>query len=35
LISGVVHDMEITALCADFAPQVLASISRTLKRVLR
>ena len=34
LISGAVHDMEITALCADFAPQVLASISRTLHRVL-
>ncbi len=33
LLTGVVHDMEISALCADFAPMVLASISRTLKRV--
>lgn len=34
LLSGAVHDMEITALCADFAPMVLASLSRTLHRVL-
>jgi aminoglycoside phosphotransferase (APT) family kinase protein len=33
LMAGVIHDMEITALCADFAPAVLASISRTLRRV--
>ena len=35
LITGAVHDMEISALCADFAPMVLASISRTLHRVLK
>lgn len=35
LLSGAVHDMEITALCADFAPMVLASLSRTLHRVIR
>ena len=34
LISGAVQDMEITALCAEFAPMVLASISRTLHRVM-
>ena len=35
LLSGAIHDMEITALCADFAPMVLASISRTLHRLSR
>jgi aminoglycoside phosphotransferase (APT) family kinase protein len=35
LSQDAIRDIEISALCADFAPQVLASISHTLHRILK